>query len=543
MSSIIQQQGYSRLLAIICFSLILQAYSSVTHAETTMSSANEMIAEMLKTAVDLTPEAEKPPIKELYLLSSHTLIWLNNNQQVESALKLLADSNSHGLRLDDYDVEGLNVKWQQLSRSLSPSFQQLVDLDVSLSQNLLTYLSDLQHGRINPKKVSFGFEINKQPLKLARETFAAIEKNNLTTFAQQQEPQFIFYQNLKQGLNKYQKLAQKYPDLVFKFPKKLKLGAKHQQIALLRKLLMGLGDFIEIKSPDEFIEGVDDVVFDKALVIAIKSFQRRHALKVSGKLDKKTIKALNTPLSNRIEQIKLGLERLRWMPKYAEDRLVFVNIPSFQLWAFDELSDKKKEPLNMRVVVGKSKKHQTPIFSAKMQYLAFRPYWNIPQSIIKNEIMPKLRKNPNYLAQKNMERVSSGKFTSIRQRPGVRNALGLVKFIFPNRHSVYLHDTPSKRLFKRTRRDFSHGCIRVSEPITLAEFALGKQSSNWSEAKVKRAMQKGNDRRVSLEAKIPVVIFYSTVMATEDGIYFLNDIYDYDSKLKRKLLAHKKHAS
>ncbi len=342
------------------------------------------------------------------------------------------------------------------------------------------------------------------------------------------EPQLKFYKNLKQALHNYQRANNQYPHLAFKFPRTLKKGQQNHQVIKLRKLLITLGDF-------KFIEGInnaviDNPIYDEAMSEAIKHFQRRHRLRVTGRIDKATVKQLNIPLSKRIEQIKLGLERFRWLPRYKEDKLIFVNVPSFRLWAFNSLKNNKIKPLSIRVVVGKASKTRTPIFSSKMKYLVFRPYWGIPYSILKKEVFPGMKRDPNYLANRNMELVGN----RVRQRPGGRNALGLVKFIFPNKYSIYLHDTPSKSLFKRTRRDFSHGCVRVSKPANLAAYLL-----NWKLKKVKRAMHRGRgSQRATLKQEIPVIIFYSTVLAMNDAsVTFLNDVYGYDKKLKRKLIA------
>jgi murein L,D-transpeptidase YcbB/YkuD len=202
-----------------------------------------------------------------------------------------------------------------------------------------------------------------------------------------------------------------------------------------------------------------------------------------------------------------------------------VNIPSFRLWAYNSL---KEKPFTIRVVVGKTKGHKTPTLSSKMGHVVFRPYWNIPSSILRKEIYPGMRRNSNYLAGHNMEMTKNGR---VRQKPGGRNALGLVKFIFPNRHAIYLHDTPSKHLFRRTRRDFSHGCVRVSQPGDLASYLLG-----WKKAKVKKAMHKGRNRWIKLKHKTPVIIMYSTVLALKGpAVSFISDVYGKDATLKRLL--------
>ncbi len=481
----------------------------------------------LKNAIENSSPREKLAVAELYKLSWYELIWQRHPEQVTIALKLLNTASYQGLKAEDYKIHQLNRQWQQLHVSLAQaSYKQLVDFDLALSNAFMAYVFDLNYGRINPKKVKFDFKQNKEPLKIAQNFLNSINNNGLAKFIQQQTPNLVFYKNLQKALRGYQTAAQKKSPK-FKFPNNLASGATHKQLPQLKKLLIDLGD-LTAKSEVS-------TKFTPALAKALKHFQQRHRIKSTSKLDRRTQKELNTPLSKRIQQIEMGLERLRWIPRYTENRLIFVNIPSFRLWAFNDLANKNTEFMSMRVVVGKAKKHPTPVFSTKMHYLAFRPYWYLPQSIIRNEIGSRASSS-SYLRSRNMEIVkSSDKRLRIRQKPGIKNALGLVKFIFPNKYAVYLHDTPSKSLFKRTRRDFSHGCIRVSEPANLAIFALGQQNSTWNKDRVKKAMNKGGNRRVSLETKIPVVLFYSTVMAMEDGVYFLADIYNYDAKLKRKL--------
>ncbi len=506
--------------------LILAFYSSINYAIDYSVTTEKIIAEMLQGLINAVPQ-EKKATKEIYQLSAQQFIWLNS-KQTEVALLLLAAAETKGLNSADYQTHWLKLQWQQLKKNRQPAFYQLALFDTTLTNNILHYYSDLRYGRINPKRVRFLFKPNKDPIKLAQQTFEAIQKGTMLALSHDFEPKLQFYQNLKQALHNYQRANNQYPHLAFKFPQTLKKGQQNHQVIKLRQLLITLGDF-------KFIEGInnaviDNPIYDKAMVEAIKHFQRRHRLRVTGRIDKKTVRQLNTPLSKRIDQIKLGLERFRWLPRYKEDKLIFVNVPSFRLWAFNSLKNKKIKPLSIRVVVGKASKTKTPIFSSKMKYLVFRPYWGIPYSILKKEVFPGMKRDPNYLSNRNMELVGN----RVRQRPGGRNALGLVKFIFPNKYSIYLHDTPSKSLFKRTRRDFSHGCVRVSQPANLAAYLL-----NWKLKKVKRAMHRGRgSQRITLKQEIPVIIFYSTVLAMNDAsVTFLNDVYGYDKKLKRKLIA------
>jgi murein L,D-transpeptidase YcbB/YkuD len=294
-------------------------------------------------------------------------------------------------------------------------------------------------------------------------------------------------------------------------------------------------------------------LFDETLVTEIKKFQNLHGLLNDGIIGKKTIEALNIPLALRIQKIELALERLRWLPKIGGGPRVMVNIPAFQLWAYNT---DKHEPINMKVIVGKSVKRKSPVFTANMIYLEFSPYWNIPNSITFEEIIPKLLENPQYIEQQNMELVSGFHnnetpvpFTEetmiqlkagtlkLRQRPGRGNALGKVKFIFPNNYNVYLHDTSSRGLFRKPKRDLSHGCIRVEKPFELANFLL-QSKPYWNQKKTRLAMNLPHPKQVRLSQSIPVIIFYLTASAVQNKIYFYNDIYGYDTELNQALIQH-----
>lgn len=502
----------------IFIALILLFFSSISHAIAKTPSLETILTEMLQGLIASTSQ-EKKATTEIYRLSNHHLIW-SKSQQTEIALSLLATAHTKGLNSEDYQSNWLAIQWQQLKQPRLPAFYQWALFDSTLTKNILHYYSDLRYGRIKPRRAMFYFNPAKDALKLAQQTWDAIENGTMIELSDHFEPSLPFYRNLKKALHHYQKAANDHPQLNFKSP--LKTGSNNPQVIELRRLLITLGDFVFMKKVK--LSTLNSPIYDKAMAKAVKHFQRRHGLRATGRVDKRTVRALNTPLLKRIQQIKLGLERFRWIPRHKEDQLIFVNIPSFRLWAFNSLN---KKPLTMRVVVGKASKHKTPVFSSKMKYLVFRPYWRIPYSILKNEIFPKMQRDPGYLARHDMERIGN----KVRQRPGKRNALGLVKFIFPNDYAIYLHDTLSKSLFKRTRRDFSHGCIRVSQPADLASYLL-----KWDTAKVKKAMSKGKSRRANLKKDIPVVLFYSTVMAVDDAtVTFLNDIYGYDASLIRQL--------
>jgi murein L,D-transpeptidase YcbB/YkuD len=315
----------------------------------------------------------------------------------------------------------------------------------------------------------------------------------------------------------------------------------------LARFLLLVGDLSPNATPP-----ADSQTYDGALVEAVKHFQRRHGLKDDGRLGSDTLRQLNVPLSNRVLQLQLALERWRWLPLEFSAPPIVVNIPDFRLRALDE---NNKVTLDMRVVVGKSMPTQTPVFSRDMTYVVLRPYWNVPPSILRGEIVRAIQRDRNYIANKRYEVttvngtvVTSGTISdevladlkagklAIRQRPGPTNALGLVKLIFPNEFNVYLHSTPAAELFSRTRRDFSHGCIRVEKPAELTAWVL-RNNSDWSVSRVQQAMEHGKDNvTITLNQGVPVFIVYATALAYENGeVHFYDDIYGHDAKLAQVL--------
>jgi murein L,D-transpeptidase YcbB/YkuD len=296
----------------------------------------------------------------------------------------------------------------------------------------------------------------------------------------------------------------------------------------------------------------DPQTYGGSLVDAVKHFQRRHGLDPDGRLGSSTIKQLNVPLRDRVLQLQLTLERWRWLPAEFSAPPIIVNIPDFRLRALD---DNNKVVMDMRVVVGKAMRTQTPVFTREMTYVVLRPYWNVPASILRGEIVPAIQRDRGYIARKNYEVttpdgnvVTAGEISddvlaqlragrlAVRQKPGPSNALGLIKLIFPNEHNVYLHSTPSQAAFSRSRRDFSHGCIRVEKPAELAAWVL-RNNPDWTVERVQQGMQNGNDNvTVNLVKPVPVFIVYGTALTYEDGeSHFSDDIYGHDAKLASAL--------
>jgi murein L,D-transpeptidase YcbB/YkuD len=339
------------------------------------------------------------------------------------------------------------------------------------------------------------------------------------------EPVYRQYELLRSFLKKYRSLAASDEWKPID-PKNAMLKAGDTSAALkeIKIRLSRLEDF----HGDTFNDSYDD-----DLVKAVKQFQYRNGLDTSGLLTKETIKAINIPLKLRIKQILVNMERSRWLPVSLKGDYLAVNIPEFKLHVYH--SDSLLWSCN--VVVGQAI-HQTSIFYGEVRYLVFSPYWNIPQSIVRNEIVPGIKKDHDYIVTHQMEITGySEGLPIIRQKPGPMNSLGLVKFLFPNSYNIYLHDTPTKSLFGETSRAFSHGCIRVMEPVKLAGFLL-KNNEVWNARKIDRAMNSGKEQYITIQHKVPVFIAYFTAFTDRNGLLnFRKDIYNLDDRLANMIIS------
>jgi len=487
----------------------------------------------------------------LYKLSNRQLLWLGNanaEKNITDALDLLATATIHGLKPKNYDTETLRQKLQPALKLKADAYKELALYDTALSISLLRFLHDLHYGRVNPQGINFNLKLREKKLiDLPGMIKNSLAQNTLGELPLSLEPKLKQYQKLKQALTDYRQLAANVVPLKLDIKETLHPGENHPQMAELRQFLTAIGDLPKDKTVND---AENPSLYTDAIAAGVKKFQKQHGLTADGHIGKGSASALNTPLSYRVTQIELAMERLRWLPELNVGTSIIVNIPAFQLWAFDAIDQTNADILNMRVVVGNALKTQTPVLMAEMHFIDFMPYWNVPYSIIKNEILPKLIHNSNYLNKENMEMVSvfrdgekptafneetmnllkEGKLR-IRQRPGGKNALGRVKFIFPNKDDVYLHDTPANALFSKSRRDFSHGCVRVANPQKLAEFAL-KNQDNWNAETIQMAMNTPKMQRVILKKPIPVLFFYTTAFFDQyDNLEFYPDIYGHDAVL------------
>lgn len=338
------------------------------------------------------------------------------------------------------------------------------------------------------------------------------------------EPVYRQYDLLKNFLAKYRALDANESWEPIKVSKKLKPGDSSAVVSQIKTRLYKLEDF----KGDTLNNNFDD-----ELKSAITQFQQRHGLAADGLPGPGTIAEMNVPLKSRIKQIIVNMERCRWLPVSLNSEYLAVNIPEFKLHVYrgDSLL------WSCNVVVGQ-KVHQTVIFYGEMQYVVFSPYWNVPESIVRNEVLPAIRGNRNYLSEHNM--IITGKENGlpvIQQKPGPANSLGLVKFLFPNSYSIYLHDTPSRSLFGESSRAFSHGCIRVGEPAKLASFLL-KYDSTWTAPRINKAMHLGKEQQVRLKQKMPVFIAYFTAFTDRNNLLnFRKDIYDRDDQLASMIMS------
>ncbi len=447
---------------------------------------------------------------------------------------------SHGLDPRDYDAWTLDSAARRRGPAGAPALE-LPRVDSMLTRSMLRYLADLHGGRARLSPFARPSTDDVDWVEALRQGIAG---DSIPGLVKSSEPRLTQYRNLRLQLARYRRLAADSAMPLLPDGPVVRPGDEYPSAGTLRRRLRLEGDL----NPEG--EAAPSAArYDESLAAGVRRFQLRHGLAPDGLLGPQTLVALNTPLAYRVHQIELALERLRWLPRLGAQPFVVVNIPAFQLFAFDSAGGAGTPTLTTNVVVGRALATRTPMLFEQMRYVEFRPYWNVPQSILTAEILPVLRRNPDFLRAHRMEVVGAGgqalgdKVTpnilsglsrgvlSLRQKPGPSNALGLIKFAFPNAAAVYMHGTPESGLFAQTRRDFSHGCIRIEDPAALAAWVLHDQPE-WNPDRIAGAMNDPETRRVSLVRPIPVAVFYTTVVATPEGqTLFYPDIYGQDRRL------------
>jgi murein L,D-transpeptidase YcbB/YkuD len=466
------------------------------------------------------------------------------NPLATRAVALLRAAADHGLLPSDYDAPDLERATAALLAAPSPPAADVARFEVGLGAALLRYLEDVHGGRVDPRSVGIDFhagEGHRAADLLAR----ALARGDLAGAVAEAEPAFAQYGRLKAALSRYRGLAADAALQPVPAVKRVEPGATgYAGLGVLARLLHALGDL-----PD-LVEVPEGAPYDGAVREAVERFQARHGLAVDGILGPATFRQLNVPLAHRVGQLELALERLRWLPHAPPGRFLVVNVPAFRLVAFESAASDRPS-LQMGVVVGQAARTRTPLFADAVRHVIFRPFWYPPRSIIVKEILPALRRNPGYLARERLEIVARGHDQApalpatpanlarlaegalqLRQQSGEHNALGLVKFVFPNTYDVYLHDTPAKGLFARPRRDSSHGCIRVERAPALAAFLLDGRPE-WTPERIAEAMNGTRTLRVDLPRPVPVFIYYTTAIVRRDGtVEFFDDIYGKDEALR-----------
>jgi murein L,D-transpeptidase YcbB/YkuD len=468
--------------------------------------------------------------------------------QALEAIALLRNAADHGLEATDYRAQALAEAAQRLMQPDAAADTQRLRFDLALNDAMLRFLTDLQAGRVTPAQLGAAFAPMQRPLRDAAQLLrSARADNRLSGAVQSLTQQLPMAQPLQLALQQYRTLAQStgwQAPLPRPAGGKLVEGDTYRALAELEQRLTLLGDLPSRAAPQQV---------DAELIAAVRRFQQRHGLEPDGVVGRLTLAQLDVTPAQRARQIAITLERLRWTPLLQGRRMIVVNVPEFLLRAYAVEAGRIAMQLEMKIIVGKALDTRTPLFDEDMRYIEFSPYWNVPRSIALGETLPRLRKDPAYFAQQGFEfvtperqvvttltdaaiaAVQDGRWR-IRQRPGAMNALGAIKFIFPNNANIYLHHTPAPRLFARERRDFSHGCIRVEAPVALARFVL-QDDPHWNHERIEEAMTAGVSRTIRLREPLPVLIAYSTVVVKHGLVFFYDDLYGHDRLLDQALQA------
>lgn len=491
----------------------------------------------------------------LYPDSAARALWLvggRPSSQGSAVLAELADAERRGLRPADYDARELARVVAALP-ALDASA--LLRTDAWLSLSLLRFLDHLHRGRADPAALGFHVPAERQRRDLASLAQGVSRAAAVRAALDAIEPPFAGFARLEALLARYRALAADSALVALPArPRVVHAGDAWPGASALRQLLVALGDLAPADTVLPVGQSAD--AYAGALVEGVRRFQRRHGLEPDGIIGPATLGQLRVPLARRVAQIELTMERWRWLPHAAPARLAVVNIPGFRLYLFDARGAGAPATTRIDVIVGRAYGRRTPVFAGTMRYVIFHPYWDVPPSIARREEVPAIRRDRGYAERLGMEIVRGGDEDAVvypmtwtnldrvaggtlrlRQRPGPANALGWVKFVFPNEFNVYLHATPTVSLFSRVRRDFSHGCIRVSDPGALAEFVL-RGEPGWDRGRIDGMMRdvEGPMLRVTLSRPLPVYILYATVVVSEGGTaYFYPDVYGHDAALARAL--------
>lgn len=471
--------------------------------------------------------------------------------QALAAIGVLRDARSRGLRPEDYDAAALATRADALVSGDAPDAR--AAFDDALTRSVVRLLTHLHEGRVTPEALGFHLPDAHRDIDFVALARGVSESSDVGAAIAAVEPPYAGYAALEHALARYRHLASDSTLAVLTLPPRtLRPGDVLAGASALRHRLRALGD-LATESPSQ---RVVDTIYDDALADGVRHFQRRHGLNIDGVIGPETRAQLRIPPAQRVEQIELTLERWRWLSDTPPDRFAVVNIPAFRLYVFQSDRTAAHPALRMNVIIGNAERRRlTPVFVGTMQEVVFRPYWDVPPDIARREEVPKIRRDGGYaeregfeivrggesdarvyaMTNANLDRVDGGALR-LRQRPGPNNAVGLIKFVFPNSYDVYMHGTPATELFGRTRRDFSHGCIRIEDPPALAALVLRGQPG-WDSTSIDQAMHGERTLHVAIAQPLGVFVLYATTVVGDDGtVYFYPDVYGRDAQLARALL-------
>jgi len=522
-----------------------------------------------KPATFLKKIAHKKFLKKFYKKNNYKSLWIDKDGLKKKRYQQLFSHINHDLTLDSKAL--IFQHNQQLHKMLESNMtkEDLYKIEPSLTSLYYDFLEHTLYGEIQwesfnlklsglkRRKINASWVKQKAPYKISE----LLNQPDINATIEEITPKRFGYKALQTSLKRLYKMKEDGGWKKLPYFKRLELGSSGDIVIQLRERLAFSGDYKECNttnptSPDnnetnQSIKIDKNAIFDECLNVAVKKFQKRHGLTVDGIVGQGTRKVLNTTVDEKIRTVLLNIDRIKWLPREKNDRYLFVNIPEFMLYYVEDEKIKKE----LRVIVG-NKKHPTPIFNQKISYIVLNPYWKVPEGIVKREIAPAMVKNPNYLRRKGIEAhttwfegsprvdisglywedyLTGGKKFPYRlmQPPGPKNALGKIKFKFPNRFSVYLHDTPTRYLFKRNVRAFSHGCVRLSNPVELLDtIATFNEDINLKRSKI---ILKGKRKvQINVKNKLPIYLVYLTAGINKDNeLSFRDDIYRYDKFMKR----------
>lgn len=477
----------------------------------------------------------------IYSKNQFQLLW-HRPDSVQQLLKAISSSALEGLTPSDYHLQPLlRLQRQKEAGTHDPTLH--VNYDLLLTNAFIRLAYDKSFGKVDPQHLHSTWNLPEKSIQRDPATIIeeSIGNGNIEEALAIFSPRSLFYTRLKTALVKYRSIQQNGGWSSVSAGPALRPGTRGTRVQALRDRLSRSGDLV--------VGSLQSPLFDETLTQAVRRFQQRHFLDADGVVGIQTLKKLNTPVEQRINQIRVNLERVRWMSHDLPATFILVDIADFTLYYY-----KNNRVIWKTKIIAGLPYHTTPCFESSIKHLIINPTWTIPRSIIKRETIPNIQQNGEYLQEQNLHILDyqgrhidpasidwhsySGRSFPylIRQSPGPHNALGRIKFILPNKHSIYLHDTPHRELFSRDHRAFSHGCIRVDNPLTLGELILKNDGQNWDRYRFEKVIAGGKTTNVSLKTALPVMLIYWTVNAEDSNeILFLQDIYNRDTKLLKAL--------